>query len=274
MIEIKNITFTYENADQPALREISLNIRAGEWLAVIGANGSGKSTLARQINGLLLPESGEVTVDGMSTQDAAGLWQIRTQVAFVFQNPDNQIVATTVEEDIAFGLENIGLPSEKIEERVNYALDITGLQELRTKEPHLLSGGEKQRVAIAGALAMNSCYLVLDEPTSMLDPSLRRQVIETLQYMHKELGMTIIYITNIMDEAILAERIVVLSAGKLIKEGSPQDIFADHKWLQGQGLDMPQICRLGSMLSDGGFGSEYRGILHLEEMVATLVASH
>ena len=252
MIEIRDLTFSYATDCQPALQDICLDIHQGEWLAVIGANGSGKSTLARQLNGLLLPCSGQVTVDGFDTADQASLLKARELVAFVFQNPDNQLIATSVEDDIAFGPENLGLSPEEITRRVDQALAITGLTDKRHKAPHLLSGGEKQRVAIAGALAMVSRYLVLDEPTSMLDPGLRLSVLETLRKLHQQWGMGIIYVTNIMEEAVLADRIIVLDHGKLIKDGKPAEIFADNHWLSELGLAMPQICHLAARLVDNG----------------------
>lgn len=268
MIQVENIFFQYEDG-QPVLNGISLDVQQGEWLAVIGANGSGKSTLARHLNGLLLPNQGGVTVEGLSTADEDLLWRVREQVAFVFQNPDNQLVATSVEDDIVFGPENLGLEPAEIGARLERALAITGLTDKRHKMPHLLSGGEKQRVAIAGALAMQPRYLVLDEPTSMLDPQLRQSVIATLQQLHQELGMGIIYITNIMEEALLAQRIVVLDAGRIVKEGPPAEIFADHAWLRAHQLDMPPACHIASLLAQEGY-AQVQGSLTLEDLLIRL----
>lgn len=273
MIEIRNLTFAYSNDSQPALQDISLDIHQGEWLAVIGANGSGKSTLARQLNGLLLPSSGQVIVDGFDTADEASLLKARELVAFVFQNPDNQLIATSVEDDIAFGPENLGLSPEEITSRVENALSITGLTEKRYKAPHLLSGGEKQRVAIAGALAMVSRYLVLDEPTSMLDPGLRQSVQDTLSKLHQQWGMGIIYVTNIMEEALLADRIIVLDQGKLIKDGTPEEIFADNQWLSELGLAMPQICHLAARLVENGY-AQAAGALDGEQLYQLLTKNN
>jgi len=254
MIEIKEVSFYYEEDGPAVLHDINLAIPHGQWLAIIGPNGSGKSTLARHLNGLLLPAAGQVLVDGLDSQNQKELWQLRERVAFVFQNPDNQLVATSVEDDIAFGPENLCLSPEEISRRVEDALAITNLAELRKKPPHLLSGGEKQRVAIAGALAMSSRYLVLDEPTSMLDPRLRLSVIETLQHLHRELGLGIIYVTNIMEEVFLAQRVVVLDQGHLIADSTPGEIFTLPDFIR-LGLEQPDICRLGGMLGLPGVSS-------------------
>ncbi|MGI5891217.1 MAG: energy-coupling factor transporter ATPase [Bacillota bacterium] len=279
MIEIKNISFSYDKyLDQDrdkqkltvkAVSDCSLHIYPGEWLTLIGANGSGKSTLAKHLNGLLLPSKGQVLVDGWDTRDQEHIYDIRQKVAFVFQNPDNQIVANSVEEDIAFGPENLGLDSDEINRRIEKALDITGLREVRSKEPYLLSGGEKQRLAIAGALAMSSRYLVLDEPTSMLDPQMRRQVISTLQYLHREIGMAIIYITNIMEEALLAERVVIMQDGMIAAQGNVKEIFSQERSMAGWGLALPPICRLSSMLADAGY-EQVRGAATIDEIMEVL----
>lgn len=270
MIEISDLHFAYQ-AGQPVLQGLNLSIREGEWLALIGPNGSGKSTLARHLNGLLQPTSGRVLVDGLSTAVEQELWRLREKVAFVFQNPDNQLVATSVEDDIAFGPENLGLPPEEISRRVERALGITHLTEFRQKPPHLLSGGEKQRVAIAGALAMASRYLVLDEPTSMLDPLRRATVIECLQTLYRDLGMGIVYVTNIMEETLLADRVVVLYEGTIVRDMTPRELFADPEWLQSRQLDIPQICRLAGMLSAGGY-EQFRGCITGDEVMEIVKA--
>lgn len=208
-----------------ALRGVDLTIDQGEFVAIIGPNGSGKSTLARHLNGLLLPTAGQVLVDGLLTADPDHLPMIRQRVGMVFQNPDNQLVASTVEEDVAFGPENLALPSDEIRRRVNEALTIVGLTEYATQPPHMLSGGQKQKVAIAGALATRSDCIVFDEPNSMLDPSGRQQVLDTIRKLNDE-GMTIVLITQSMDEAALARRIVVMDAGCIILDGPPQMVFA------------------------------------------------
>lgn len=269
MIEIRDLHFRYAASSPQVLHGIELDIPDGQWLAIIGSNGSGKSTLARCLNGLLVPNSGSVTVDGLCTSNEEQMWQVRERVAFVFQNPDNQLVATSVEDDIAFGPENLGLPREEIVRRVDEALATMHLTHLRDKPPHLLSGGEKQRVAIAGALAMASRYLVLDEPTSMLDPLMREQVISSLQHLHDKLGMGILYVTNIMEEALLADRIIVLDKGRLVKDGTAQQIFGDTSWLSSHGLGMPPLCRIGSLLADEGY-EQLRGIMHFDEFLDRL----
>ena len=265
MIEIRDLHFAYE-AERPVLQGVDLDIQEGEWLALIGSNGSGKSTLARMLNGLLLPNAGTVRVDGLLTTEAEHLWKIRTNVAFVFQNPDNQLVATSVEDDVAFGPENLGLPREEITSRVEAALEETNLIALRKKAPHLLSGGEKQRVAIAGALAMASQYLVLDEPTSMLDPHMRREVVESLQRLHWQRGVAIIYITNIMEEALLADRVVVLDRGRMVRDDSPAHVLTDRTWLRERQLDVPQVCYLADLLVDRGY-PQFQGVTSPEELM-------
>ncbi len=264
MIEIKNISFGYQEAAPPILNDLSLDIAAGLWLTIIGANGSGKSTLARHLNGLLLPFSGDVFIDGLNSKEQAALWQIRQRVAFVFQNPDNQLIASSVEDDIVFGPENLGLSRAEIAKRLEDVLKICGLESKRAKAPYQLSGGEKQKVAIAGALAMQPNYMVLDEPTSMLDPILRKTIIQTLQKLHQQLGMGIIYITNIMEEALLAERIIVLANGHVIKDGSPQQVFSNHQFLLEQKLDIPPISHIASLLKGQGL-ADLDGILTIDD---------
>jgi len=228
-------------------------VNSGEFLAVIGPNGSGKSTLAQHLNGLLLPTEGEVLVDGIatSTADSDQIWEIRRQVGMVFQNPDNQLVATTVEEDVAFGPENLGLPSALIRERVDWALEQVGMSHLSRAEPHKLSGGQKQRVAIAGVLAMKPKCIVLDEPTAMLDPQGRLEVWETLRGLQQQ-GITIILVTHFMEEAARAQRILVLSQGSLALCGSPQEVFGHGQKLSQLGLELPQIAELGHELRKSG----------------------
>lgn len=271
MISIKDLSYAYKTAqgNSKALDKINLEIHKGEWLAIIGPNGSGKSTLARHLNALLLPDEGSIAVEGMDTRISEMIWKIRQKVAFVFQNPDNQLIATTVEEDVAFGPENLGFPPDKIEERVSFALQAVGMEEHRAAAPHLLSGGQKQRVAIAGALAMNPDYLVMDEATSMLDPRGRKEVIETLRKLNQDIGLTIIYITHFMEEVVYAHRTVVIEKGQITHMGTPQEIFSLGDLLSESGLDVPEIMILAAKLKQRGWLSSGE-ILTLDEMVAEL----
>ncbi|MBR5429457.1 MAG: energy-coupling factor transporter ATPase [Firmicutes bacterium] len=269
MIEIKDLHYSYSKQEEPTLKGLDLEIRPGEWLAVVGRNGSGKSTLARCLNGLFLPDSGQVLVDGMDTRDEDQIYSVRERVAFVFQNPDNQLVATSVEDDVAFGLENMGLPREEITRRVEGALDTMRLTDKRDKAPHLLSGGEKQRVAIAGAIAMASTYLVLDEPTAMLDPLMRQEVIDSLIRLHQEQGLAIIYVTNIMEEVLLAQRVILLDQGRVDRDCTPAELFSDPDYLAAEGLDVPQISHLAARLAAAGYDS-LRGALDVGELAERL----
>ncbi|WP_236860093.1 energy-coupling factor transporter ATPase [Candidatus Formimonas warabiya] len=271
MISIKSLSYAYktQKGETKALDEVNLDIKKGEWLAIIGPNGSGKSTLARHLNALLLPESGTVTVEGMDTSDAAMIWKIRQKVAFVFQNPDNQLIATTVEEDVAFGPENLGFPPQKIAEQVAQALQVVGMMDFRESAPHLLSGGQKQRVAIAGALAMNPEYLVMDEATAMLDPQGRQEVIKTLSHLNQELKLTIVYITHFMEEVVFAHRVAVLDQGKVKITGTPKEVFAQSGALMKMGLDVPEITLLADKLKQKGW-IRSGGITTINEMVESL----
>lgn len=227
-IDIKDLSHIYtdtENNEVLALDKVNLAIRPGEFVAVIGTNGSGKSTLARHLNALLLPSEGTVKIQGMDTLDETKLWEIRQNVGMVFQNPDNQIVAAVVEEDVAFGPENIGVPPDEIRQRVEDALKAVGMTEYRTRAPHLLSGGQKQRVAIAGTLALGSNCIVLDEPTAMLDPQGRKEIVGTVRKLNKEKHITVVYITHNMVEAIHADRVVVMKKGRILFQGTPQEVF-------------------------------------------------
>lgn len=271
VISVQNLTYRYKTAkeDVEALSQLSLTINKGEWLAIIGPNGSGKSTLARHLNALLVPEEGTVTVEGMDTREVNFVWQIRQQVAFVFQNPDNQLVATTVEEDVAFGPENLGVPSGEIMARVDEALRCTGMEDYRDLAPHLLSGGQKQRVAIAGALAMRPAYLVLDEATSMLDPQGRQEVLQTLHRLNREMGLTVIFITHFMEEVAWAHRAVVMDQGGIIFLGTPREVFSRGAELAKIGLDVPEVAILAARLKDKGLIAD-SGILTVDEMVQML----
>ncbi|MEL7568492.1 MAG: energy-coupling factor transporter ATPase [Dehalobacterium sp.] len=271
LIAIKNLSYSYKTQKDrtKALDNINLEIKKGEWVAIIGPNGSGKSTLARHLNALLLPETGSITVDGMDTRSQDMVWKIRQKVSFVFQNPDNQLIATTVEEDVAFGPENLGLPPDKILEQVSSALKAVGMEEYRESAPHLLSGGQKQRVAIAGALAMNPDYLVMDEATSMLDPQGRLEVLRVLKKLNQDMGLTIIYITHFMEEVVFAHRAAVLERGRIKVIGTPREIFSLEDDLVSMGLDVPEITLLAGKLKKKGWLSD-RAILTLDEMVESL----
>ena len=253
MIQAEQLTFRYTDVSHQshlALDGVNLTIPHGEFAAILGRNGSGKSTFARHCNAIELPSGGHVLVDGMDTMQPDQLWDIRSVCSMVFQNPDNQIVATVVEEDVAFGLENMGLPQAEIRRRVDEALHIVGMEAYRMHAPHLLSGGQKQRVAIAGVLAMQPKCIVLDEPTSMLDPCGRADVMKVLHRLHKERGMTIVLITHHMDEAVQAEHVAVLDSGHLICEGTPHEIFTQTKRLQSLGLAAPQTVQLLEQLNE------------------------
>ncbi|HEY8449552.1 MAG TPA: energy-coupling factor transporter ATPase, partial [Bacillota bacterium] len=235
-----------------ALRDVNLSVRRGEFVAVVGANGSGKSTLARHLNALLLPTTGRVEVAGFDTSDPAHLWEIRRRVGMVFQNPDNQLVATTVEEDVAFGPENLGLPREEIARRVDEALRLVRLEAFRRHAPHRLSGGQKQRVAIAGILAMRPDIIVMDEPTAMLDPRGREEVVATAWRLCRGEGITVVYVTHFMEEAVRADRIVVLAEGRVQAEGAPTEVFARRELLRSAGLELPGVVELAERLRQRG----------------------
>lgn len=251
------------------MKGVDLVVREGEFVSVIGPNGSGKSTLAKHINALLLPTAGDVWVKGLNTSDPRNLWEIRRTAGMVFQNPDNQIVATVVEEDVAFGPENLGLEPEEIRRRVNEALAAVGMEGFRLAEPHHLSGGQKQRVAIAGVLAMHPRILILDEPTAMLDPSGRAEVLQTLRRLNSEEGITVIHITHFMGEAVNASRVVVMEDGRVVMEGTPHQVFAQVDDLRQLGLDVPQVTELAHALRRDGVPVP-PGVLTVDELVTAL----
>ena len=258
-LHAEKLCFSYINdtEDPPVktevLKSIDLDIQKGEFVAVLGHNGSGKSTLAKCFNAINLPESGKVTVDGMDTADENNLLPIRQRVGMVFQNPDNQIVATIVEEDVAFALENMGVEPGEIRRRVDEALKTVGMYEYRMHAPHKLSGGQKQRVAIAGILAMKPDCILLDEPTAMLDPRGRKEVMETIKSLNREQGVTIVLITHYMEEAAQADRIVVIDGGNILMDGTPREIFPQVEKLKSIGLDVPQATELAWRLRNRGF---------------------
>jgi len=274
LIEIKNLSHVFqgpEHQEIKALASVNLAIRPGEFVVILGANGSGKSTLAKHLNALLLPSEGTVLIDGLDTIDDQALWSIRQRVGMVFQNPDNQIVATIVEDDVAFGPENLGLPPAVIRERVAEALAMVGMTEYHLHAPHLLSGGQKQRVAIAGIVAMRPKVVVLDEATAMLDPQGRREVMAAIESLRSE-GMTVILITHHMSEAVKADRIVLLESGRVIAEGTPHQVFQAREQMQALGLDIPQVTQLASLLKADGW-IESDDVLTVEEMVKRLCPS-
>lgn len=271
-IECKNLSHVYNQGmenEYQALDEINLKIEKGEFVTVLGTNGSGKSTLAKHFNSLLQPTSGMCLVDGMDTAKEENIWDIRRKVGMVFQNPDNQIIAAIVEDDIGFGPENIGMEPHEIRRRVTAALKAVNMEAFRHFSPHLLSGGQKQRVAIAGALSMNTECLVLDEPTAMLDPLGRHEVINTVRKLNKEKGITVINITHFMDEATLADRVVVMQNAKIIRIGTPAEIFQDIDGMKKLGLDVPTATELAYRLNQKGIKLE-GAITNREELVAAL----
>lgn len=258
-----------ESQEVVALAGVDLKISQGEFLAIIGPNGSGKSTLAKHFNALLLPTRGDVWVFGINTREERLVWEIRRNVGMVFQNPDNQIVATVVEEDVAFGPENLGIEPEEIRRRVEDALSAVDMLAFRRHAPHLLSGGQKQRVAIAGVLAMRPSCIVLDEPTAMLDPRGREEVMKTVRKLNREFGITVIHITHYMDEALFADRVVVMAEGKIMMDGPPGTIFRRRKELEALGLDVPPMGRLAEMLIAAGLDLR-PDALTVDEMVDEL----
>ncbi len=271
MITTDKINYHYNNNEKEvlALKEVSLDIKEGEFVVVIGHNGSGKSTFAKHLNALLLPSSGEVIVKGLNTKDEDKIWQIRQIAGMVFQNPDNQIVATIVEEDVAFGPENLGIAPEEIVKRVEEALRNVDMFEFRQKAPHMLSGGQKQRIAIAGVIAMRPDCIVLDEPTAMLDPSGRKEVINTIRKLNKEENITVVHITHFMEEAVDADRVIVMEEGNVILEGTPGEVFSQVEKLKALGLDVPQVTDLAHELIKEGINIS-KDILTVDEMVMKL----
>lgn len=255
MIVTKNLSHNYldeNDKEVQALKDISLTIKKGEFVAIIGTNGSGKSTLAKHFNVLLTPTAGKCEVLGMDTLDEENIWDIRQHVGMVFQNPDNQIVSAIVEEDVAFGPENLGVPTEEIRERVKKALEEVSMTKYAHHAPHLLSGGQKQRIGIAGVLAMKSDCIVLDEPTAMLDPSGRKEVLDTVIKLNKEEKITIVYITHFMEEAIKADRVIVMKQGKILKDGTPHEIFTQVEYIKELGLDVPVAAEVAYKLRKKG----------------------
>lgn len=279
MVEAAGLTYEYtkimetdhgtEEHRVAALKSVDIEIEKGEFIVVLGHNGSGKSTFAKHINALLQPTGGTLWVKGMDTKEEGRVWEIRQTAGMVFQNPDNQLVATVVEEDIAFGPENMGVPSQEIRKRVDEALGTVRMSEFATYTPSKLSGGQKQRIAIAGVLAMKPDCIVLDEPTAMLDPVGRREVLETIERLNREEGITIILITHYMDEAVRGDRVYVIDDGDLVMQGKPKEIFSQVERLKGYGLDVPQVTEVAYLLRKEGIDLP-QDILTVEEMVGAI----
>mgnify|MGYP000933976251 CR=1 FL=1 len=275
MIRTEHLSHTYKDETGNlvyAVKDVSLTVAPGEFVAVIGTNGSGKSTLAKHFNALLLPTEGVCEVAGMRTDIRENVWNIRQHVGMVFQNPDNQIVAAVVEEDVAFGPENLGVPPAEIRVRVDTALERVGMSAFAKQGPHLLSGGQKQRIAIAGILAMQSDCIVLDEPTAMLDPSGRAEVMKTLLQLHEE-GITVVLITHFMEEAALADRVLVMNQGEVVLDGSPKEVFQEEALLMSLKLDVPVATMLANRLRKD-YPCLPRDILTIDELVEVLCPSH
>ncbi|MBQ3156020.1 MAG: energy-coupling factor transporter ATPase [Clostridia bacterium] len=265
IIDVKDVSFTYEEAAEPALTHVTMDVRRGEFLAVLGHNGSGKSTLAKLLNALYLPTEGQVTVCGFDTADEEHLWEIRQQAGMIFQNPDNQIVATVVREDVAFGMENLGVPHDVMVTRIEEALAAVRMTEHADSAPHMLSGGQKQRVAIAGILAMQPSVIIADEATAMLDPSGRKEVLKTIRRLNLEKGITVVWITHFMEEAAQADRIIVMNKGTTVLSGTPREVFEQVDTLREIHLDVPHMTDLSQDLRKAGMPLP-AGILTVEEM--------
>lgn len=271
IVKVNNISFEYitDEAKLKAIDNLSLDVKKGEFVAIIGHNGSGKSTLSKNLNAILMPTEGNILIDGMDTKEEERLWDIRQTAGMVFQNPDNQIVATIVEEDVAFGPENLGIEPKEIRRIVEESLKSVGMYDLRGRQPHLLSGGQKQRVAIAGIIAMRPKCIIFDEATAMLDPSGRKEVMKTIKRLNKEENITVIHITHFMEEAVEADRVVVMEKGKKILEGNPREVFSEIKMLKEIGLDVPCMTELSSLLIEEGMNIS-SDILTVDEMVMEL----
>jgi len=273
MISCNNVSYKYRGNDDEeekyAVNGVTFQVEKGEFLAILGHNGSGKSTIAKHMNALLLPSEGTVVVDGLDTSNSEYLWEIRAKAGMVFQNPDNQLVATIVEEDVAFGPENLGVDPKEIRERVDDSLKKVGMYDYRKHAPHLLSGGQKQRIALAGILAMQPDCIILDEPTAMLDPSGRKDVLNYIKEVNEKYGITIILITHYMDEAAQADRLLVMDGGKIMLEGKPREVFSNVKKMKEIGLDVPQVTELCYELRKEGININ-TNILNVDEMVNVL----
>ena len=270
LIRFCDVSYRYESDNETplplAIKNINIDIKKGEFVAILGHNGSGKSTIAKLSNAIILPEDGKVLVEGMDTADESLEYEIRQKVGVVFQNPDNQIVATIVEEDVAFGPENLGIEPKEIRKRVDDALKSVGMYEYRLHEPHKLSGGQKQRVAIAGVMAMQTDCIVLDEPTAMLDPKGREEVMNSMLRLNKEMGKTVVLITHYMDEAVKADRVIVMNSGNVVLDGTPREVFAHEDIIENAGLELPDSAKLALKLKKNGVNLP-DGILTPEEFI-------
>ncbi len=264
--ELTDVSYTYEETASPAVNDVSVTIRPGEFVAVLGHNGSGKSTLAKLLNALFIPTDGKVVVCGFDTKDEAVVWEIRRRAGMIFQNPDNQIVATVVREDVAFGLENLGVPHDDMLPRIESALAAVRMSKYADKPPHLLSGGQKQRVAIAGILAMEPSVIIADEATAMLDPSGRKEVLETMRSLNRNKGITVIWITHFMEEAAAADRVLVTANGLIEADGTPAEIFEQVDRLREMHLDVPHMTSLAADLRREGMPLQ-DGILTIDDMI-------
>ncbi|MFI3170529.1 MAG: energy-coupling factor transporter ATPase [Faecalibacterium sp.] len=272
VLSAEHLIFRYDTETEArALNDVSISVQKGEFVAVLGANGCGKSTLAKHFNAILWPESGTVLVEGMDVTDEENVYDVRQKVGMVFQNPDNQIVATVVEEDVAFALENLGIPPVEIRTRIDEAMQTAGIYKYREKAPHQLSGGQKQRVAIAGILAMRPDCLILDEATAMLDPHGRERVMKTIRKLNHEQGITVVAITHYMEEAVEADRVLVMSEGKVVMSGTPKEVFSQTDALRALHLDVPQAAELREELVKAGIPMP-EGIISIEECAEALQA--
>lgn len=270
IIRARNVCFQYDDAERPAVDHVNLDVSRGEFLAVLGRNGSGKSTFAKLLNALILPTSGTVEVDGLRAVSEEDCFRVREVCGMVFQNPDNQIVATIVEEDCAFGLENLGVEPSEIRRRVDETLKAVGMEKFAETSPSMLSGGQKQRVAVAGVLAMKPKVIVFDESTAMLDPVGRRDVLSLAQKLNREEGITIVWITHFMDEAAQADRVVVMDAGKVAMEGTPREVFVCVDEIRALGLDVPEMMHLSAVLRRAGLSEISSSTMTVEEMAEEL----
>lgn len=265
IISVDHVSFSYEENGPLAVRDVTLSVPKGAFHAILGQNGSGKSTLAKLINGLYVPTEGKVTVCGMDTQEESNTWEIRRRAGMVFQNPDNQLVATVVNEDVAFGLENIGVPTEEMPGRIEKALKDVGMLQFADRAPHLLSGGQKQRVAIAGVLAMQPEAIIFDESTAMLDPQGRKEVLYAVKRLNREMGITVLWITHFMEEAVACDQVHVMHDGGIVLSGSPREILSDAAKVTPYRLDAPPMARLAGQLRKAGMPIK-EGILTVDEM--------
>ena len=270
IIRVRDVSYRYEDAKTSAVDGVSLDVYRGEFLAILGRNGSGKSTLAKLFNALLLPASGTVEVDGLTATDEDDCLPVRRVCGMVFQNPDNQIVATIVEEDCAFGLENLGVPPEEIRRRVDVTLKAVGMSEYAETSPSMLSGGQKQRVAVAGVLAMKPKIIVFDESTAMLDPVGRRDVLNLAHQLNREDGITVVWITHFMDEAVTADRLIVMDGGRIALTGAPREVFSQTERVQALGLEVPEMMRLAAYLRAAGLSDCSQSVMTVDEMAEEL----